>query len=126
MSDIIGPSHQLIIVAEIATIGAAHAGIERHIADRLLMAKRRALIGRFSDKIFHLDIFGIMAIVIPTNIDTSMRIGRRPGKEMGLEIIGGIIIDAGEGGSRGSKIDTEKIDARGSIGEANIHFVRGK
>src|SRR5215469_682795 len=92
MYDAVGAGYELSVVAEESATRKADAWIEGNIVNCLLRRERFSSIGGFSDEIIHLDIEGIVAIVVPTDVNVTVGSDRRPPEEMVLLGVKSVIV----------------------------------
>src|SRR5215469_1032050 len=92
MYDTVGAGYELSIVAEESATRKADARIEGNIVDGLLRRKRFSSIDGFSYEIIHLYIGGIVAIVVPTDVNVTVGRDRRPPEEMVLLGVKSVIV----------------------------------
>ena len=100
------------VVAEESAARKSYTGIERPRADRLLCREGFASVGRLADKVLHLGQSRIVPIVIPTDVDRSVTLARRPWKEVMPSIAERIVIHTMHGGRARPCVDYSDVHTR--------------
>src|SRR5262249_16976116 len=90
--DAVGARYELSVVTEESATRKADAWIEGNIVNCLLRPERFSSISGFSYEIIHLDVEGIVAIVVPTDVNVTVGSGRRPPEEMVLLGVKSVIV----------------------------------